>query len=341
MDHETPNLSTGDAVEAAWLVFALRLDGKGGASVIAPDQLDAAWDAPDGGTLWVHLRRDAPGAQSWLRQRSGFDEILCDRLLAEETRPGAEAVEGRLTANLRGVNLNPGAAPEDMVSLRCVVSERRIVTLRGKPLRAVQDVRDALQAGRGPKSAIAVFHGVAGRLAERMHGVIVALEEEVDALEASLSEHEPISLAAHRQRLSTVRRRTADLRRFIGPQREALAGAAECSLPWLKEPMRRRLRDARERFARILDDLDGVRERASVAFDEAVALQGERMNRTLYTLAVVAAVFLPLGFVTGLLGVNVGGMPGVDSAWAFWAVVALLAALGLGVWGWFKRKGWM
>lgn len=341
MDHETLDGSIWGAAEAAWLVFALRLDGKGGASVIAPDQLQAAWDAPDGGTVWLHLKRDAPGAPAWLRERSGFDEILCDRLLAEETRPGAEAVEGRLTANLRGVNLNPGAAPEDMVSLRSAVSERRIVTLRSKPLRAVQDVRDALQTGRGPKSAIAVFHAVAGRLAERMHGVIVALEEEVDALEFSLSDHEPISLATHRQRLSTVRRRAAELRRFIAPQREALAAAAESDLPWLKEPMRRRLRDARERFARILDDLDGVRERAAVAFDEAVALQGERMNRTLYTLAIVAAIFLPLGFVTGLLGINVGGMPGVESAWAFWTVCALLAGLGLGVWAWFKRKGWM
>ena len=228
-----------------------------------------------------------------------------------------------------------------MVSIRLAVSETRVVTLRLKMLRAVQDVRGKLDAGRGPKSAIEVFHLLAGRLAERMHGVVMNLEEEVDALEVELDENDPKFLTAHRHRLSSVRRRAAQLRRFIAPQREALANAAECDLDWLKEPMRRRLRDVRERVGRVLDDLDGVRERAAVGFDEAVALQGERMNRTMYTLAIVAGVFLPLGFITGLLGINVGGMPGVESTAAFWVVCIALGALGVSVWLYFKRKGWM
>ena len=41
-------------------------------------------------------------------------------------------------------------------------------------------------------------------------------------------------------------------------------------------------------------------------------------------LAVVAAVFLPLGLLTGLLGINVGGIPGAQTDWAFWAVCGLL-----------------
>ena len=57
------------------------------------------------------------------------------------------------------------------------------------------------------------------------------------------------------------------------------------------------------------------------------------MNKNLYLISIIAAIFLPLGFLTGLLGINVGGIPGTDVTWAFWAVCALLAALGaLGWW---------
>jgi zinc transporter len=325
----------------SWLLFALVLDGEGGARALDADALKAAWKSPGDAVVWAHLRRDRPEAQAWLAEVAGFDDFLCARLLAEETRPGAEAYDERLAANLRGVNLNPGAEPEDMVSLRLVAEERRLVTLRLTSLRAVKDVQAQLLQGRGPKTSLGLFHALAGRLAERMHGVVLNLEEEVDGLEVELAEHDPKSLAKHRQQLSTVRRRAAQLRRFIAPQREALAHAAECDLPWLAEPMRRRLRDVRERVGRILDDLDGIRERAAVGFDEAVALQGERMNRTMYTLAIVAGVFLPLGFVTGLLGINVGGMPGVESPMAFWMVCAALGVLGVGVWLYFKRRGWM
>lgn len=338
-DGETQAAMSADG--EGWLLFVLRLDGKGGARPLPAEELTAAWSG-DPGTLWVHLRRDAPEAQAWLREHSGLDEVQCDQLLAEETRPGAEAVDGRLQANLRGVNLNPGAEPEDMVSLRASVAETRVVTLRQKRLMAVYDVKATLEQGRGPRTAMGIFHTLAGRLAERVHTVIAALDEEVDTIEEMLAGDDAVDgIGAYRRRLSDVRRRVAALRRFIAPQREALANAAECGLGWLKEPMRRRLRNVRERVGRLLDDLDALRERAAVSHEEVVALQGERMTRTMYALAVVAGIFLPLGFVTGLLGINVGGMPGVESELAFWIVCALLVVLGGAVWTFFRRKGWM
>ena len=51
------------------------------------------------------------------------------------------------------------------------------------------------------------------------------------------------------------------------------------------------------------------------------------MNQTMYMLSIVAAIFLPLGFLTGLLGINVGGMPGVDSSNAFWITCSALVVL--------------
>ena len=44
------------------------------------------------------------------------------------------------------------------------------------------------------------------------------------------------------------------------------------------------------------------------------------MNRTMYLLTIVSAVLLPPSLLTGLFGINVGGMPGVESHTAFWIV---------------------
>ncbi len=68
-------------------------------------------------------------------------------------------------------------------------------------------------------------------------------------------------------------------------------------------------------------------------------LRSEAMNRQMLLLSVVSAIFLPLGFITGLLGINVGGMPGAASPLAFWIVAVLLVALA-GVLLWlFRRLG--
>ncbi|MEO0500584.1 MAG: CorA family divalent cation transporter, partial [Pseudomonadota bacterium] len=82
-------------------------------------------------------------------------------------------------------------------------------------------------------------------------------------------------------------------------------------------------------------------ERALVAKDDIQNRQNERMNRNMYVLSIVAAIFLPLGFLTGLFGINVGGMPGVDNVDAFWIVTGMMVIIiAVELWV-FRKMGWI
>ena len=61
----------------------------------------------------------------------------------------------------------------------------------------------------------------------------------------------------------------------------------------------------------------------------------------MYVLSVVAAIFLPLGFLTGLLGMNVGGLPGVESPYGFIFASLLMVTATLGLISFFKWKKWI
>jgi zinc transporter len=75
--------------------------------------------------------------------------------------------------------------------------------------------------------------------------------------------------------------------------------------------------------------------------EELAARVSEQINRNMYVLSIVAAVFLPLGLVTGYLGINVGGIPGADWRWAFAIVgLGLLAIAGFELWL-FRRLKWI
>ena len=87
------------------------------------------------------------------------------------------------------------------------------------------------------------------------------------------------------------------------------------------------MREITDRVVRYLEDLDAVRERAAVIQDELASRNADQMNKTMYVLTVVAAIMLPLGLITGLLGINVGGIPGVDSRYAFLLVCLFLLAI--------------
>ncbi len=65
------------------------------------------------------------------------------------------------------------------------------------------------------------------------------------------------------------------------------------------------------------------------------------MNKAVYILSIITAIFLPLGLLTGLLGINVGGIPGAENRWAFtmvfFGIVGIAGLLIL----WFKHIKWL
>lgn len=296
--------------------------------------------ADSGARYWVHLNRAGGEAQHWLWKESGLDRFVCEALLAEETRPRCDPVGDGLLLILRGVNLNPGADPEDMVSIRMWADERRVVSVRMRRLMAVQDMRSALDSGGETWRTADLLASISARLVERMGPSLAELDDEIDGLE-----EEVLTAQSHqlRRQLHTLRRRAITLRRYISPQREAMARLMNERLSWLaeNERARARLRETADRITRYVEDLDAARERAAVIQDELANRLAEQVNTRLYLLSIVAAIFLPLGFVTGLLGINVGGMPGAETSWAFALVTAGLVVVGVAEIYIFRRLGWI
>ena len=109
----------------------------------------------------------------------------------------------------------------------------------------------------------------------------------------------------------------------------ALGHLIEHRLPWLDQGERLRLREMADRITRYVEELETARERTLLVQDELSSRLSEQMNKTMYVLTIVATIFLPLGFVTGLLGVNLGGIPGTDEPLAF--ILLCLGLLGFGL----------
>ena len=319
--------------DEAGLVHAYLLDGAGGARPASWADV-RAWQ-PGLSPLWIHLDRSEPQAQEWLSGESGVEPLIVRALLAEETRPRYALLPSGLLIILRGANLNPGAQPEDMVALRIWASGERVITLRRRRLKAVLDVEASLQSGTGPHNAGALVVALVERLAERLTPVVQRLDERVDQMEVAALGDDAESI---RPELAGVRRRAIALRRYIAPQRDALTSLMTLPTSLLGESERLRLRECADRVTRYVEDLDALRDRCAVTNDELSSRLAETMNRRMYLLSLVAAVFLPLGLITGLLGVNVGGLPGAQNEWGFWIVSALLILLGAGMVWWLRAR---
>lgn len=304
------------------LVAAYLLDGRGGGRRLGWDEI-AGWQPADG-VLWVHLDRAADTSRQWLQENSGLDALVVQALLAEETRPRCAPVDNGVMLFLRGVNLNPGSDPEDMVSIRLHVHERRIVSVRLRRLLSVNDLCAALEQGHGPRDAADFVIDLTERLTDRMAGVIGDIDDTVDRLQAQTLQTDGRRL---RGELTRLRAEIIALRRYLAPQRDAMARLAQVNLSWLAPTHLLHLREQADRVTRYVEDLDAARERAAVTQEELGNRLSEQMNARMYVLSIVAGIFLPLSFLTGLFGINVGGIPLADSPSGFLEVALILAAI--------------
>ncbi len=322
--------------ETNGLVFAFELDGKGRGR-----ELDWAgiktWH-PAGGTLWVHLDYSGEAVKDWLHHESGIDPVIVEALTAQETRPRSLVHNGGMLLILRGVNLNPGEDPEDMISVRLWIDSDRIVTLHHRRVMAIEDLRQALVDGSGPVSPGGFLEDLSDRLVLRMGSVISDVDDSADALEDEVLTRQSYDL---RQKIANIRRVAIGMRRYLAPQREVMTRLYSEKVDWLGEMERMRLREISDRTTRYVEDLDAIRDRATVTQEELNSRLAEQMNKTMYVLSIVAGIFLPLGLLTGLLGINVGGMPGVENPFAFAISCALLVTIAIALAWLFKRMKWM
>ncbi len=321
--------------EADGLIWAYRIDPAREAARLDWDDLD---HPPEAGFQWIHLELGKPEANRWIRERSGLSGVALEALMADETRPRSMPIDDALLLILRGVNLNPGADPDDMVAVRVWVEANRVITIRRRRLLATADLEEAVSHGRGPDSPGAFVAALAERLVDRMASVIGALDESLDEIEEQAMGGE---IRDARSSLAEVRRQAIGLRRYLAPQRDALQRLTAERLPWLDEGDRLALREILDRTMRYVEDLEAARERAAVAQEQIASQLAEQMNNRMYALSIVAGIFLPLSFATGLLGINVAGIPGSETPWAFIAVCTSLTILGVGEIVLFRRLRWL
>ena len=323
-----------DSAPASGFLHRLRLDGAGRCTEL--DEIPAVSDLSPGELLWIHLDVNEAGARDWLEKDSGLDSTIIDALLAAETRPRSYIGEDGMLVVLRGVNMNPGQDPEDMVSIRLWIERNRVISTRRRALLSVSDLRDALSRGKGPKTTGGLLASLTGRLADRIGDFVDAIEDRVNELESP----EDLDQTAMRESLADLRRQIAHVRRFLSPQRDALDRLYRQPGEWFSRDDTQEFREEADRITRYLEDLDLARERTTVLREEFLGQIAQEQNTRMYVLSVVAAVFLPLTFVTGLLGMNVGGLPGIDNPQGFMISIVVMIAAAIGLAVFFRWKRW-
>ncbi|WP_010184502.1 zinc transporter ZntB [Sphingomonas sp. PAMC 26605] len=297
--------------------------------------IEKALDTP-GDLVWVHLTSNNEQAQAWLSGVAQVPDYVVDALTTSESRPRCEALGDGAFLNLRGRSNEAMTASDPLASIRIWAMAGRVISVTRRSVTAVDDVVKQIEGGtiRDPGDLIAEF---AVAITEELDPEVADLGDSLDDCEADLDADKVFVL---RRGVTKVRVAAIGYRRFLTPQRAALEKLAALPCDWLQDDDRLHLNSAADRAARMAEELEAIRERSALMHEALTDLRAEQIDSRSLLISIVALIFLPLTFLTGLYGMNVEGLPFAKEPWAFDAIGGVCIAITVGIIGYFSMKRW-
>jgi zinc transporter len=271
--------------------------------------------------IWLHFNLADLRAKRWIETCAAIPRAAKQILLGTSHQMMLEPIEHGLVGVLGDLHHEFDSDPSKIGVLRLYLDNRLLISVRRHPLKSIDSLRRSVADGVSAAKPISLVIRLLHHLSETFGATITELGETIDRIEDRiLDDH----ISNESNELGRARQLIVRLRRHLVPQRHALTGLLSRLPTWLSDDETNSLRQAVERLDMLGHDLDLVQDRARLLQDELANKQAERTNHNLYVLSIVTAIFLPITLITGVFGMNVGGLPGLQSSEGFIGVMLLM-----------------
>lgn len=278
------------------------------------------------GSPWLHMCIRHAETAAYLMDEAELDDLIVDALLEEDTRSRVRLRDDGIMVLLKAMHLKGEemAKPEDMVSIRLWLAPGNVITTREADVDPVIEIASRLSAGEGPETPGAFLADLVEEHLREIEEQVEMLEDATDNIARLVNLHKSEDACPN---MADTETRISGFLRHLNPQRPVLETLSTQPHPVIGDRERARLDDALNRLLRFLETLQNLRERMTILNDQIERIQDRQLNRSSYVFAAVATVFLPLGFITGLFGVNLMGLPFETNPNGFWIFIAGCTAI--------------
>jgi magnesium transporter len=279
-----------------------------------------------------------------LGERFGLHALALEDVAHAGQRPKLEAYDDHLFVVVRMPRAQPQLASEQVALF---LGDGWLLTFQEWPGDCFDPVRARLREGRGRIRRLGadyLAYALVDALIDSHFPILEALGERVEALEAEALAQSGQDTVA---RIHALKRDLLVLRRAVWPLRDTVGALLRDDTPLVAETTRVYLRDCHDHAFQLMDMVEVYREIAIDLIDIHLSSVAARTNEIMKVLTVIATIFIPLGFIAGVYGMNFDpdvsplNMPELRWAFGYPMALALMAAVAAGLLGWFWRRGWL
>ncbi len=306
------------------------------------NRVDPAW-LQSGSGVWIWVDLSAPTADEIqiLSEVFHFHELAIEDALTEIHHPKVESYGDYLYLILHGIDFREAEHCFKTQDVDFFLGQQFLVTVHPGISRTLTEMLGVCQRnhralGEGPA---ALMHRIIDAMVDHYRPEVDRLSERLDKLEEEIFERPDARLA---KQILDFKADVSSLRRVVLPQRDAVARLARREFPIISEALSYRFRDVHDHLVRLVDEAMFFQDRVTSLLDAHLSQVSNQLNGVMKVLTIISTIFMPLGVLAGLWGMNVTlpRLPGGDGA-QFWWIFAVMLVLGGAMLGYFRNRRWL
>ena len=291
------------------------------------------------GVAWLDIDEPHAMDRNLLIDGIGLHPLVVESCLEQGTHSvRIESFDDYIYLNVRGVDYTLKEDVLQTVDLHMFVGRNYVVTVHDIFMPSVEGVRKIVESDvkRLMNSPSVLAHALLDALIQVIRPALERMSDHADAIEEQVIENPNESVLAA---IMNLKRSSLSLNRALAPQRDVLSRLGRREFHLIAEEADLYFRDLFEEIVRVQASNDVIRERADTSLATYLSSVSNRQNETMKVLSIVATIFMPLGLIAGLFGMNFANMPGLEIQWGYYAMWGLtLFAFALTLWlVWVKK----
>jgi magnesium transporter len=317
-----------------------RNSGGGIEKGLAISDIKAALADP-GGLLWVDMCE--PTEEEWkkvLVDTFNFHPLAVDDAIHEVNHPKVDDYGDYIYLVVHGARLDPADKQVKTEELDVFLGPNYLLTFHAAPISTVDEaiakgLKDERRLRHGPDMVLA---GLLEQVMDRYMSLMEDIDDELDRSEDDALKKPSQEMLT---RLLDIRHSISNLRRILGPQRDAINRLARGDFKLIADKSRPYFRDVYDTAVRIMDIVESARDLAGGIMEITLTVASNNLNEIMRILMVVSVIIMPLTLLTGIYGMNMKWLPMADREWGFVFLMVVMLAIAGGLVVYFKKRKWL
>lgn len=289
--------------------------------------------------VWVDFEGPAPEAAESLSRDFHFHTLAIEDCISETLLPKIDDYGDYIFLVLHGART---MADETFVTseVNFFLGPNYLVSYHDEPSRSISQARERCLRG-GPSITRGVdflLHEILDAMVDHYFPVLDQFDAVIDQIEEEVFAHPDRETL---NKIFSMKKEVMHLRRVAGPQREILNRLSRDPLKVITPTAAVYFRDVYDHLARITDLAESYRDLVTSALDAYLSVVSNRLNEIVKLLTIFTATLMPLTVITGIYGMNFENMPELHTRYGYFIVIAVMAAITVGMLAFFRKKKWL